>query len=45
MDRILRDELVDKIFENAKLPILRVKASGSYDEDKLLSQIKTLVVV
>jgi hypothetical protein len=43
-DRFLRDILVDKIFENAKLPILHIKASGNYDKEILLSQVKSLVI-
>lgn len=33
--RFLKDKLVDKIFEGAKLPILHIKASGNYDKDVL----------
>ena len=40
MDRFLRDKLVDKIFESAKLFILHVKASSDYNKENLLSQIK-----
>jgi len=42
--RILRDTLVDKIFESIKLPILHIKASASYDRESLLNQIKTFFV-
>jgi len=44
LNRIARDMLVDKIFESAKLPILHIKVSGSYDKEKLLNQIKILAV-
>ena len=43
LDRVLRDTLVDKIFENAKLPILHVKFSFNYDKEKISSQIKALI--
>jgi hypothetical protein len=43
VDRILRDTLVDKIFENAKLPILHVKFSYGYNKENLLGQIKSLI--
>jgi hypothetical protein len=44
VDRILRDTLVDKIFENAKLPILHIKNSSSYDREKLNDQIEAIIV-
>lgn len=40
IDRILRDTLVDKIFENAQMPILRIKNATSYDKENLSNQIK-----
>lgn len=43
MDRILRDKLVDKIFESAKLPILHIKFSNNYDSNSLLDQINKAV--
>jgi hypothetical protein len=43
VDRILRDTLVDKIFENAQLPILHVKFSFAYDKEYLLSQVRALI--
>lgn len=45
IDRILRDTLVDKIFESAKLPILHIKTSANYDKEKLLSQIRNLTKI
>jgi len=44
IDRILRDTLVDKIFENAQIPILHIKNSTAYDKASLLNQIKTTLV-
>ncbi len=44
VDRILRDALVNKIFESAKLPVLHIKASDDYLKENLLNQIKMLVV-
>lgn len=44
IDRILRDTLVDKIFESAQIPILHIKNSASYDKAELLNQIKTALV-
>ncbi|HOX10815.1 MAG TPA: DUF2726 domain-containing protein [Candidatus Moranbacteria bacterium] len=41
IDRILRDELVNEIFKNAKLPIFHVRASANYEKESLLSQIKS----
>ena len=43
MDRILRDELVDRIFESAKLPIMHVKFSENYDKILLSDQINKVV--
>ena len=40
MDRILRDTLVDKIFENFKLPILHIKTFQYYDKVLLLNSVK-----
>lgn len=40
VERILRDTLVDKIFESAQLPILHIQASSSYQSDELLKQIE-----
>jgi very-short-patch-repair endonuclease len=45
MDRILRDKLVDKIFESAKLPILHIKFSNNCDSNILLDQINKVVCV
>lgn len=39
IDRILRDKLVDKIFENAKLPIEHVIVSQNYNKEDLLKKI------
>jgi very-short-patch-repair endonuclease len=44
IDRILRDTLVDKIFENAQVPILHVKNSATYDKASLLKQIKMTLI-
>jgi hypothetical protein len=41
--RIERDNFIDKIFENAKLPILHIKYSKGYDREKLGQQIKTAI--
>jgi len=43
MDRILRDTMVNKIFENAKLPILHIKTSRDYDKMLLLDSVKKSV--
>jgi len=42
MDRILRDKLVDKIFEGAKLPIYHVAVSPNYSSavEEIMSAIK-----
>lgn len=40
MDRILRDQLVDKIFENANFPIMHIPVSVSYDKESLLQRIR-----
>lgn len=40
-DRISRDAFLDGIFEKAKLPILHIRASFSYNEDELLNQIQS----
>lgn len=45
IDRILRDTLVNRIFESAKLPILHIKTSGNYDKEKLLNQVKNLTEI
>jgi len=44
IDRISRDNLVDKIFENAKLPIFRIKVSASYNKENLLNQIRAFAI-
>ena len=44
IDRVLRDTLVDKIFESAQMPILHIKNSADYDKTSLLSQIKATLV-
>ena len=40
-DRISRDNFVDGIFEEAKLPILHIRASSSYNENELLQKIQS----
>jgi hypothetical protein len=42
-DRIERDAFVDKLFEEAKLPILHIRAAASYDENELLNRIKSAI--
>jgi len=42
-DRIDRDLLVDKVFENAKLPILHHKVVDNYDKENLLRNINELM--
>lgn len=44
VDRVLRDTLVDKIFESAQMPILHIKNSTAYDKANLSSQIKATLV-
>jgi hypothetical protein len=44
LDRIARDIMIDKIFENATLPILHIKFSSNYNKEDLLNQIKVLIV-
>lgn len=44
IDRVLRDTLVDKIFESAQMPIIHIKNSADYDKIALLNQIKTILV-
>lgn len=43
-DRISRDELVDSIFQNAKLPIVHIKVSANYDKEDLLGQIRPALI-
>lgn len=43
-NRMVRDLLVDKIFENAKLPIIHFKISANYDKDFLIAGIKNAIV-
>lgn len=38
-NRILRDELVDKIFESAKLSIIHIRTASSYSSEDLLQKI------
>ncbi len=44
IDRVLRDTLVDKIFESAQMPILHIKNSTAYDNANLSSQIKAILL-
>lgn len=44
VDRILRDKLVDKIFESASFPIIHITASASYDKENLFQAITKIVV-
>lgn len=43
-NRMVRDLLVDKIFENAKLPIIHIVASADYDRINLISKINNLIL-
>lgn len=43
IDRILRDKLVDKIFENAKLPIIHIKFANPYNKLEVFDKIKKIL--
>ena len=43
VDRILRDRLVDKIFETARLPILHTKTAVNYDKLSLLNDVRKCI--
>lgn len=43
VNRILRDELVDKIFESASLPIIHIRVSYSYNDKELSQNIQDLL--
>lgn len=44
VDRILRDKLVDKIFESASFSIIHITASASYDKENLFQAVRKIVV-
>ena len=42
-DRIQRDEFVNQAFDDAKLPILRIKTAETYDQKKIKSTIEKAI--
>lgn len=43
-DRRLRDEEVERIFTDAKLPLMRVASHGEISPESLLEKIKSLII-